>query len=445
MKARAYRHYLLAVLLLTLAANNFESLAFGMALQSIKGELSLSDTQLGLLSGIAFALFYSVAGIPIARWADRGNRVTVIALTGAVRSVMVAACAMAQGFGQLLAIRIGVGTGEAGCLPAAHSLIAESFPRPQRPRAVSIFMQGNTLSLLTGYFLAGWLIQLYGWRVMFVVLGLPGLALAALSRLTLKEPRRATHSPASPPAAPASAGPSLKEVCAVLWANTTFRHLLYCFSVVYFFSAGIAQWQPAFFTRSYGLQTGALGSWFAAIYGLGGMLGMYLGGEWASRWAAGNERRQLQAMAVAYCIYGAASTLVYLSPNHYVAFGLIAFGTVVGTMTTGPLFAVIQTLTPAHMRATAIAIVYLLANLIGLGLGPVMTGVLSDALHPFVGEESLRYSLLALCPGFLWVAWHLWRASRSVTRDLAAVEIGEAANGKLTASEAGNLPAQGAF
>src|SRR5258708_1391950 len=185
-----YKKYLLAVLLVILAFNYTDRCALGIVLQDIKGDLKLSDTQLGLLSGIAFALFYSVMGIPIARWADRGNRVSIIAITCALWSAMVVLSGVAAGFTQLLVIRIGVAVGEAGCIPPAHSLIADYFTRGERPRAFSIYMLGGSLSAAFGYFGAGWLNQFYGWRITFMLIGLPGLVLAALAWFTLREPRR---------------------------------------------------------------------------------------------------------------------------------------------------------------------------------------------------------------------------------------------------------------
>jgi MFS transporter, Spinster family, sphingosine-1-phosphate transporter len=427
MKQTLYRRYLLAVLMVLLAANYMDGLALGLVLQNIKADLVLSDTQLGLLSGIAFALLYAVMGIPIARWADRGNRVTIISLTAVIWSVMVALCGVASSFTQLLLIRVGVGVGEAGCVPPAHSLIADYFTRAERPRAVGTYLLGNSLSMLGGYSLAGWLNELYGWRATFIALGMLGLVPAVLARFVLIEPRCTKRPHLSARHIVISADqPSFKQVCATLWANATFRHLLYTFSVVYFFSYGIAQWQPAFFIRSYGLKTGELGTWFAVIYGVGGFLGTYLGGDLASRYAANNERLQLQVMATAYCVYGLLCTFVYLAPNVYLAFGAMALAVMAGAVTTGPLFAMIQTLVPQRMRALSIAIVYLFANLIGLGLGPVATGAISDALLPRFGNESLRYALLSLCPGFLWVAWHLWRASKTVGPDLAAVDRDQA-------------------
>jgi MFS family permease len=416
-RAAAYKNYLLAVLLVILAFNFVDRLALGLVLQDIKVDLHLTDTQLGFLSGIAFALFYSVLGIPIARWADRGNRITIITITTALWSVAMALCGLAGSFLQLLLIRVGIAVGEAGCIPPAHSLIADHFTRAERPRAVAIYKLGGPLSILIGYALAGWLNELYGWRMTFVVLGIPGLILAVFVRFTLREPRLAEAGTITRPDPP-----SMKDVCVTLWANTTFRHLVVCYAVVFFFGYGIRLWEPAFFIRTYGLETGELGTWLALVVGIGGVAGTYLGGELASRYAAQNEGLQLKAVAIAYCSFGFISALIYLSPNHYAAFALMALGTVGGATANGPLFATIQTLVPDRMRAVSIAVIYLFANLVGMGLGPLAAGVLSDALRPWAGENSLRYALLALCPGYLWAAWHLWRASTTVARDLEAAQ-----------------------
>jgi MFS family permease len=425
MKETIYRKYLLTVLLVILAFNYVDRLALGLLLQDIKVDLSLSDTQLGILSGIAFALFYSVMGIPIARLADRGNRVTIITVTAALWSVAVALCGAAGNFLQLLLIRIGVGVGEAGCIPPAHSLIADYFSRAERPKAVARYMLGAPLSVLLGYFVAGWLNEYCGWRATFMMLGLPGLGLAALAWCTLREPRQSAalqeleiiHAAPAP-----SAHPTLKNVWVTLWANSTFRHMLLCFSVVSFFGTGILQWQPAFFIRSYGIHTGELGSWLAVIYGVGGVLGTYYGGELAFRRAARNEPLQLKAMAIVYGGFGVISACGYLAPIQYVAFGLIGLGTVGVAMANGPMFATIQTLVPERMRAMSVALIYLFANFIGIGLGPLAVGALSDALQPTLGAESLRCALLALCPGYLWGGWHLWQGSKTVCRDLQAVQ-----------------------
>jgi len=417
MKAAIYKRYLLVVLLIILAFNYVDRLALGLVLQSIKADLNLSDTQLGLLSGLAFALFYSLMGIPIARWADRGNRVVIISITTALWSVAVALCGLAGSFWQLAAIRVGVAVGEAGCIPPAHSLIADQFARSERARALSVYSLGGPLSMVIGYFVAGWLNQIYGWRVMFLLIGLPGLGLAVWAWLGLHEPRRLT-TPIKEPAQP-----NVREACALLLKNTTYRHLVLCFSVVLFFTYGITLWQPAFFMRSYGLKSGQLGTWFALIYGIGGFLGTYAGGEWATRYAANNERLQLKAMAIALACFAVVSGLIYLSSNLYVALALTGLAAAGGSMINGPLFAIVQTLMPQRLRAVSISLIYLFGNLVGMGLGPLAIGALSDRFRPWAGEESLRYSLLVLCPGYLWAAWHLWRGGRTVQRDIESASM----------------------
>lgn len=416
MRDRAYKRYLLTTLLVILAFNFADRYALGILLQDIKVDLDLSDTQLGLLSGIAFALFYSVLGVPIARWADRGNRVTIISLSAAVGGVMVALCGSAGSFVQLLLIRIGVATGEAGCIPPAHSLIADHFSRAERPRAVSTYMLGIPLSMMVAYFFAGWINELYGWRTTFMVLGLPGLGTALLAWLTLREPRTAANVVRAQPAQPA-----LREVWITLLTNATFRHLLLCYSVMYFFWGGIGKWLPVFFIRSHGLGTGELGTWFAVIWGGGGLIGTYLGGALASRYAAHNERLQIRVMAILVSSFGLFSAGVYLSQSLYLAFGLMGVAVLGLTATSGPVFATVQTLVPERMRAMSIAVIHLFANLIGMGLGPLAAGALSDAFRPWAGQESLRYALLILSSGYLWAGWHMWQASRTVFQDLERV------------------------
>jgi predicted MFS family arabinose efflux permease len=430
MNDRHYKNYLLGILLVIQAFNLAERWTLGLVLQDIKLDLSLSDTELGFLSGLAFAVFYAVMGVPIARWADRGNRVTIIAVTLAVWSVTVALCGAARNFAQLLLARIAVAVGEAGCIPPAHSLIGTYFPRAQRPRAMARYMLGGPLSVVIGYFVAGWLNQLYGWRMTFLALGLPGLVLAALAWTTLREPRRDRRVTQVESGDPEPENQSahdqlgLREVCGVLWRNVTFRHLLLGFSVIYFFGAGISTWQPAFLIRSYGLGTGELGTWFAVIYGLGGLVGTLCGGEWADRQASRDEALQLRAIGFVYAGFGIVSTCIYLSPNLHVAFGFIALGAFGVNFAIGPVFSTLQTLVPGHMRAVSIALIYLFANLIGMGLGPLLAGVLSDAFATRFGDESLRYTLLALCPGYFWGAWHYFKGGETIARDLRRMRHG---------------------
>jgi len=430
-KDTTYKHYLLAVLLVIYAFNNTDRLVLGLVLQNIKNDLLLSDTQLGLLTGIAFSFFYALVGVPLSRWADRGDRVVLIAATTALWSVAVALSGMAHSFTQLLLIRILAAVGEAACLPAAFSMIADYFSRAERPRALAIYYQGGTLSVLIGYLLGGWLNQFYGWRITLILLGVPGVCLALTAMLTLKEMRRSTRVSEAAGAIPesqlasGSTPPSLREVLITLWRQKTFRNLALFYAITAFFNTGVLQWQPAFFLRTYGLQTGELGSWIAGIYGAGTLVGTYLGGEWASRRAGRNEPRQLKVMAIANACAGSVAAFTYLSANWHWAFLWMLLWCMVGTIAIGPVFATIQTLAPARMRATAISLIYLLANLIGMGLGPLAAGALSDALQKWFAADSLRVALLALCPGYVWAGWYLWKASKTVSGDLARVAVHE--------------------
>jgi len=415
------RHYLLAVLTVIVAFNYTDRFAFGIVLQDIKSDLHLTDSQLGILSGMAFAALYSTMGLPIARWADRGNRIAIISLATGIWSIAVAACALARGYAQLALMRVVVGVGEAGCVPPSLSLIADFFPRTERARAVSIYMQGITASLVIGYLASGWLNQMLGWRVTFLIIGLPGCLLATIARTTLREPRavRGAQQRVSPV--------PLGEAVRTLAANRTFRHLLLANAAMWFISYGTMQWTPAFMVREFGVSTGELGTWFAALYGIGGVLGTYLGGELAMRCAKDNERLQLRAMACVIALSAIVNGLAYLpaaAPNAGFAYAWLGLSYWLGALTNGPLFAVLQGLVPATIRATATAVIYLFANLIGIGLGPWLAGTLSDHLQPQLGAESLRYAMLIMCPGMLWGAWHLLAASASVTRDTLEATAG---------------------
>ena len=415
--SKLYRRYLLLLLLVILAFNNVDRLALGLVLQNIKTDLNLSDSQLGALTGISFALFYSVMGIPIARMADRSDRVWIICVTTALWSIAVALCGAAGTFLQLMLIRVIVGIGEAGCVPPAHSLIAEEFPRSERPRALSTYMQGYSISVFIGYFAAGWFNELYGWRVMFVLVALPGVALAILAGFSLREPRRALQKSENL----SSTTPGLKSLCAMLASHPTFRHLLMAYALTLFFSYGALNWQGPFFVRSFNMNTAQLGTWLCIVFGVSGLVGTWLGGELASRWAPNDEPLQLKAAAVINAVFsGAFWSFIYLCHTYPPALFWMGISNLGGVAILGPLFAALQTLIPQRLRAMAVAVVLLFANLVGMGLGPLLVGILSDALRPALGDESLRYSLLAICPGYLWVSWHLWRASKTFGRDLEA-------------------------
>jgi len=444
MKPSTYRRYVLVLLALLYAFNQTDGLALGMALQSIKHSLHLSDTQLGVMNGIAFSAFYSTFGVALGRWADWGNRVTILSLTRALWGVFVMLTGRVHSFLQLLLVRMGAGVGESGCMPVAFSFISELFSRVERPQALGLFFFGGAFSTLVGNSCAGWLIQLYGWRVMFAVMGLPGLLLALITWLTVREPRttRGTSADAKLSsdrvrrADPAvahdvahgvpgrSSVPPLSEVTKGLWVNASFRNVALALVVAYFFSAGLTQWQPAFYLRTYGVKAGTLGTWLAFAYSIPGIIGIPLGGFIASRWAAGRERLQLVACAALYGTAGIITPFVYLTHDYHLSLVLFGLSTLPFNLMSGPLMAVMAAVLRPQTRALSLTALFFFANLVGSGLGPLLSGVVSDALRPMFGIDSLRYALVLMAPWYLWCGWHVWLASRTVIRDI------EAARGK---------------
>ena len=436
MISRVYRHYLLALLGIIFAFNLTDSLTMGMAAQSIKNDLHLSDTELGFVGGMAFFLFYSAFGVPMGRWADRGNRVTILTSTRIIWSAFVMLTGRTSSFVQLMIARMGAGVGEAGCLPPSYSLISDYFSREERPQVLGLFFLSAPLASLITYVGAGWLLEHYSWRVVFTLVGMSGVFLAPIAGVTLREPRRGlgrgrgarggrfqgsnaaglelvTADPHPPP---------LREAFRSLLRNVTYRNLLAAIVVNYIFGAGIQQWQPAFFIRSYGLNSGTLGLWLALVYGVPGILGNILGGRAASRWATSDERLQLAVIAIFNCSMSIVTPLVYLTRNYHTAFVLLAVINLAGGLGNGPVLAAMQLVVPSRLRGMSIMIAYFLANLIGSGLGPIEVGAISDYLRPAFGEDSLRYALMIMGPWFFWAGWHVWRASKAVAKDIDLVK-----------------------
>lgn len=428
-----YRTYLLIVLIVLLALNSADTLALGLLTQYIKRDLGLSDTELGFLTGFAFSLFYAVMGIPLAQWADRGNRVHLIGVTTLLWSVAVATCGFVLTFGQLLAVRIGVAVGEAGCIPTANSLIAQHFSRAERAAASSVYLLGGPLSVCIGYLAAGWLSQAFGWRLTFLLLGALGGVVAMLAVLTLREPGRGRDAEAEL----VGSRISMRSLLNILFANRSLRNVLICFVITYLFSNGVNQWLPSFFIRRFAMSSGELGSWLTLIYGVVGATGLVIGGQLCARFAANREGLQLKATAIAYAVYGICTSLCYVVSNPYVAFALIGIGALCTSMSRGPLLAIIQSLTPEAVRARAVAVIFFFANLLGGGIGPLALGWLSDSLAHWAGNNGLRYALLSFSPLMIVAAYTLWIASKTVETDVYKIEISADASGRLMPSAAG--------
>jgi predicted MFS family arabinose efflux permease len=426
-----YRSRMLTLLAVVYALLFADRIFVPLLIEDIKRDMQLTDTQVGFLTGMAFALFYSTLGIPIARWADRGNRITIISLATALWSAMMMCGGLAATYVQLLLARIGAAVGEAGCVPPAQSLIADYYERKERARAMSLYMVGGQAAILLGSVAVGWLNQRYGWRVAFWVLGAPGVLLALLVRFGLHEPRLRAAAPQQSAGEPAGYLAEFK----ILWRQRAYRHLTTGITIVTLFGFGIGQWMPPFLIRTYDVDTAQLGWWYALIWGVGGMVGTYAGGHLVSRYIADDEPLQLKAMAVLMVGFIPLYLGVYLIHSIPVVLSLMVVGALFYTATTAPGFALIQQVVPAHMRAMAIAVMLLLSNLIGMGLGPVAVGVLSDYLAPRLGEGSLRMALVIWTPGYLWAAFHLLRARRYVRGDIESSRAQEQAAALQTAKE----------
>lgn len=420
----SYRWYLLCLLMLIQALSAVDRLALGLLTQDIKLDLSLTDTEIGALDGIAFALFFAILGIPIARWADRGHRGRIMAVTTALWSIAVTLCGAARSFVQLALSRVVAGVGEAGCDPIISSLLPDYFDRTERARAMTISGFYNPLATMLGYGLAGWIGQHYGWRLAFVVLGVPGLVLAILTAISVREPRSSFSSSVGTEGERREVHSlSLWRTCVALWKNASFRHLTFSDVLEEFFSYGIYAFLPAFFVRSFGMKDEELGFWFAVTNGVGGLVATYLGGELAHRFARNNEPLQLKASAILTALSTIALGGVFITHDRYIALGLLLTFIVLQMPSQGPMTAIQLTIVPHHMRAMSVAILSLVVSLMGASLGPLVGGALSDLLHPVFGEDSLRYALLILTPGYLWSAWHTWVPHRTVLHDARMAEI----------------------
>ncbi|WP_373488477.1 spinster family MFS transporter [Blastomonas sp.] len=380
--------------------------------EPIKRDFGLSDTQLGLMTGLAFALFYTLLGIPIARYADRSttNRVTLIAVSVGVWSAMTMACGMARTFPQLLLARVGVGVGEAGCTPAAHSLISDSVPPEKRSSAIAFYGLGIPIGSLLGMVIGGGLADIYGWRTAFLAVGLPGVVLAFLVPFLMKEPRRAGMlAGAAMPKAKAQI--PVKDALRELATSRAFVLLCLAAGVTAFLSYGKAVWVAVLFIRTFGLSPGEAGLYLGVTLGVAGMVGTWLGGKLADHFGKRDRRHLLTGPAIAMAVATPILFLAYASADWRVALALLVLPTIMNAMYYGPTYACVQGLVRPELRAVAASVMVFAQNLIGLGLGPLLFGMMSDAFQPLAGADSVRWVLygaawLGLIPAFLF-----WRAS----------------------------------
>lgn len=411
-----YRWYALGVLTAVYVFNFIDRQILVILQESIKIDLSLSDTQLGLLSGISFALFYVTLGIPIARYADKSNRRNVVTFAIATWSFMTALSGMAQNFIQLLLARIGVAVGEAGGSPPAHSMISDIFPVHQRATALSIYSTGINFGVLIGFVIGGWVNDWLGWRWVFLVIGMPGLIWAMVVRFTIREPPRGY----SDKVTTVMDAPPIMDVFKLLWSRRSFRHISIATGLHAFVGYGVGQWIASFFIRSYDLtSTGEIGTWLGLISGTAGAAGTFCGGYFCDRLGVGDKRWYVWLPGIATVVAVPFSLLVYNVNGYYLALSIYVVPVFLGAMYLGPSLAMTHGIVSLRMRAMASSILFFVLNLIGLGMGPFLTGVISDMLTPRYGDESLRYALILVVLVYVWCTFHYLMAARTIREDLA--------------------------
>ena len=420
--SKAYRRYALSVLLVIYILNFLDRQIVAILAEPIKHDLGLADWQLGVMTGLAFALFYTVLGIPIARYAETGHRPRIIAVAAGLWSLFTLACGYAQNFVQLVACRVGVGIGEAGCTPPAHSLITDYTPREKRASALAFYALGTPLGGLLGLALGGLIADAYGWRTAFLFAGLPGLLMALIAWTTLREPRRQMNVDL---AALKAARPDFKTAMAEIKGKRTFWLIAFAAAIKAFIGYGAAAFLAPFFFRNHAAEltviaedfglglTGFLGVALGIVLGLTGAVGTWMGGYLADKYGARDLRFYVAIPAVSTLLGIPFYIAGLLSDSAVFALIMFAFPPVLNTMWYGPGYAAVQGLVRPQTRATASAVLLFIINLIGLGLGPLGVGAVSDFISGPMGlgsAEGVRWSLMifimfgAVASGLFWLA-----------------------------------------
>ncbi len=407
------RYYVLFLLYIVYALNFLDRQILSILFEPMKADLQLSDTQLGFLSGLAFAMFYATFGIPVARLADRRSRRNIIGLCLALWSGMTALCGLAMNFWHLTLARFGVAIGEAGCVAPAQSMLADYFPEHMRGRVMAVFASAIYVGILLGLLMGGWVSELYGWRVAFFVAGLPGILVAVIFMWTVREPIRGMEDHAPPP----QTQNSLWEDLSVLLRRPTFVAVAIGLGLQSIAGYGITTWLPAFYQRFHDMSGAEVGTALALIIGIGGSVGSLLGGWMSDALARNDKRWYLWISAIAAIIgiplFGAA----LLIEDTQTSLILLAIGMVVGAVHSGPLYASILGILEPQRRAVGTAAVLFANNLIGIGLGSLFVGALSDTFSMIGQDDALRYSMLLSLAFLLFAALGMYIGSRTQIKD----------------------------
>ena len=424
--------YVVFMLMVAFTFSHMDRNVMSILLNSIKMDLGLSDLEAGLMHGPAFALFYVAFGLPIARAADKSNRVNIISIAIALWSAMTALCGLAQNFIQLAAARMGVGIGEAGCVPPSQSIIADYVPPSRRAFAMSIFSLGAPLGLLLGNVLGGYLEGIFGWQKTFFIIGIPGIFVAILIKLTIKEPIRGT---ADGMVEQTHDAPDLREVLSSVWQRKSLKHMMIGSALIVFGGYSASTWMPAFLERSHGLEPAQVGIMLGPAMLIGGVGGLLISGRLTDWLVQRSVRWYALVPAIAtICAVPFSLTIMLIPQTTYSAFGITfaSYWTVISLVTIpgaayisymGPANALMQNMMPLRMRALTVAIFLFVTNLIGMGLGPPLVGLVSDAMEAQYGDEALRYSMICFLFIYVWAAYHFFRGARYLSKDLGTDRI----------------------
>jgi len=405
----------MVVLAIVYMFNFVDRQILSILLPAIRDEFQVGDTVLGLLAGTAFALFYVILGVPIAQLADRVNRRNLIAAAVAIWSGMTALSGLAANIWHLVLARIGVGIGEAGCSPPAHSMIADLYPPERRSSAMGFYTLGISAGIMLAYLAGGWVAQNIGWREAFFIVGIPGLLLALVVRFTLTEPRRGASEQRTDSGEP----PTLSLVATFLLARRSFLYMAIAAGLSAFVGYAIINFMPSFIVRSFNMEVAVLGFWLGLIYGIAGGFGFFMGGYFADHFGQHNHQRALAFIGLAQAMSAILFATVFLAPTVMWCLILLVVPTVTSNFYLAPVLSQTQSLVSLRMRAVASSLVLLIINVIGLAMGPPVTGLISDVLEPGFGDESMRYSLLIVSALLLpAAAWCYYQAGRSIDADL---------------------------
>jgi MFS family permease len=415
--SKAYTRYVLGVLVVVYVFNFIDRQILAILAPAIKDELLLSDTQIGALSGVAFGIFYATLGIPIARLADRYSRVSIISICLSIWSLMTAFSGLATNFVQLLIARIGVGIGEAGGSPPSHSLLADYFAPGKRATALGIYALGVPIGILFGNLAGGWIGEIFGWRQAFFLVGLPGIVLAIILKLTVKEPPRgySEEKPADTTTVP------FRTVVKTMWGFKSFKYIALGAGTQAFVGYGTIAWMPSFLVRAHDLSIGEVGTALGLIIGFFGGIGTLLSGVIGDKLGAKSVKYYMLLPAYGFLIAVPSGAAVFLVDDLYLVLAIYTIPAFLVNLYTGPTFAMTQSLAPLAMRAAASALLLFIINIIGLVFGPTTVGIISDLLQSSMqmnDVESLQMALLACNFVYLFSFYYYFQASRHLETDL---------------------------